>query len=68
MTVVALEPHGLMPEVECLVQAKNAVSGAWVTLARLPGKEASVFYPPTTTIRVTNISAGAGYVMVTAKA
>ena len=68
LTVIALNPHGVVPEVECLVQVKNATSGAYVTLARLPAKEASVIYPPTTTIRVTNISAGAGYIMVTAKA
>lgn len=68
LAVAALEPHGINAEVECRVACLNETTEKLFTLARVPAGESVVVFPTTDVMVVTNISAGAGVVQVTAKA
>ena len=65
LTVAALEPHGLMADVECVIYCMNGATAHAVAHSK-PGYT-RVFYPTTATLKITNISDTAGVVMVTAK-
>lgn len=62
LTVSPLEPHGLLAEVDCIVQAKTITNGKYVTLARVAAFDSVVIYPTSATIRLKNIGAAAGVI------
>lgn len=67
LTVAALEPHGINPQVECQVFSKNLTTSKLFELAKLSPNQAAVIYPTTDTLVITNTSAAAGVVQLTAK-